>query len=213
MKRYVWLLAALSTSGMAQSASYDPMEDLVSSAKKEINAKEGIEAQKTRIQSDPRRKKIEAGYWQFFQAKADARPGDFCTAVFWRGTQMITLTGPGGAYKGALLAFVALDPPSGFPRPDDAKQVAKVKVSLTQGTDAPASVIALSRTIGGFSDEIAFVVPSIEGLLAGIREKQAFKIDYEGKQVFALEWHSGLAARDQLARCLSGSPVNGREVP
>jgi hypothetical protein len=205
-------LLAVAAPAVSQAA-YDPMEDLVSTAKQEIKANQAIEASKTRAAKDPRRQKVTQGYWQFFQARQDARPGQFCTAVFWQADRMITITGPGGDFKGALLGFVAIEPPDGFPRPDDAKATQKIQVTLTQGTDAPARVSAFNRTISGLADEITFVVPTVEAALAGMTDRLAFKIEHQGRQVFALDWHSGLAARERLKRCLQGEPVNGSEVP
>lgn len=198
--------------GLAR-ADYDPMEDLVASAKKEIRVSEAMETSKARAANDPRRQKLAQGYWQFFQARREARPGEYCTAVFWKADRMITITGPGGDYRGALLGFVAIEPKDGFPRPDDVRVTQKISVTLTQGTDAPARVTALNRTIGGLADEIAFAVPTVEAALAGMEDRLAFRIDHDGRQVFALEWHSGLAARERLRRCLRGERVEGSEVP
>jgi hypothetical protein len=195
-----------------QTPAYDPLDDLVSSAKKEVKASEAIADGKSRLQNDPRRKKMESGYWQFFQGRRDAPPGESCIALFWKGKQMISVVGPGGAYKGALLTFIALDAPEGFPRPDDPTAVQKVKVTLTQGADAPATLTALNRSIGT-SDEIQFPVPTIEAALAAMEDRMAFKIDHAGKRVFELEWHSALAARDVLRRCVKGEKVDGRELP
>jgi hypothetical protein len=39
-----------------------------------------------------------------------------------------------------------------------------------------------------------------------------FRIDYQGSNIFELEWHSGLAARDMMKKCLKGENVNGKEV-
>lgn len=212
-----WTVFALALAGwadaQAQPKAYDPMEDLVSSAKQEINAKAAIETSKNRVLNDPRRKKIDAGYWQFFQGRQDAKPGEFCMAVFWKVDRMIVVSGPGGGYRGAMLAFIAIDPPPGFPRPDDAKLTERVKVTLQQGRDPSATVTAFNRTVGGFADEIAFGVPTVEAALAGMEDKQSFRIDHEGKQIYALEWHSGLAARDVLKRCIAGEDIKGREVP
>lgn len=213
MRATLLLLMGCCAGMSAQAAAYDPLEDLVSSAKKEINAKDAIESSKKRVLNDPRRKKIEDGHWQFFQGKRSARPGESCTAVFWKADRMITIVGPGDNYKGAMLSFIAIEPPAGFPRPEDGKATEKVKVRLTQGADAPATVTAFNRTIGGFGDEIAFAVPTIEAALAGMEDRLRFRIDFEGKEVFDLEWHSGRSARDMLKRCLSGERVDGLGLP
>ncbi|HEU4457793.1 MAG TPA: hypothetical protein VFR90_01560 [Methylibium sp.] len=213
MKASTAMAWVLTSSVCAQALAYDPMEDLVSTAKKEINAKAAIETAKGRALNDPRRKKIEAGYWQFFRGKSDAKPGEFCTGVFWKVDRMIVVSGPGGAYRGAMLAFVAIEPPDGFPRPADAKLIERVKVTLRQGNDPSAEVTAFNRTIGAMADEIAFPVPTIDAALAGMDDRLAFAIEHGGRQVFALEWHSGRAAREVLTRCLKGEDVAGREVP
>ncbi|SPP65859.1 hypothetical protein [Nitrospira lenta] len=214
MRTRGWLvvLSMLVVSGVAAAASYDPMDDLVSTAKKEINAKEAIEKSKDRVLNDPRREKMEKGFWQFFQGKSDAKPGEYCTAVYWQHDQMITVVGPGGEYRGALLGFVAVEPKPTFPRPDNPKEIQKVKVTLTQGADPAATITAFNRTIADFADEIQFAVPTIDAALAGMEEKLNFKIEYQGSKVFELEWHSGLAARDMLKRCLKGENVTGKEV-
>lgn len=208
------LATGLSTAGGAwsQPAAYDPMADLVSTAKKEINAAKAIEGSKRRVMDDPRYAKMKKGYWQFFQGKRDAKPGEACVAVFWKGSQMISLIGPGGSYQGALLSFVAVESAQGFPRPDDPKQVRKIRVSLQQGAGSPAVVTAFNRTIVPLADEIAFAVPTIDAALSTMEDRLNFRISHENKEVFALEWHSGHAARDIMRRCLDGERVDGKEV-
>ncbi len=198
--------------GLAQAGSYDPMDDLVSTAKKEINAKDAIDTSKNKVLNDPRREKMERGFWQFFQGKQGAKPGEACTAVYWQKDQMISIVGPGGDYKGALLGFIAVYPSPSFPRPDNPKDTQKIKVTLTQGTDAPETVTVFNSTIAHNSDQLLFAVPTIEAALAGMEDKLNFKIDYAGTKVFELEWHSGLAARDVLKQCLKGESVAGKEV-
>lgn len=212
MRKLALVLSLLIVSAVAEAASYDPLDDLVSTAKKEINAQEAIDKSKDRVFNDPRREKMEKGFWQFFQGKRGAKPGEFCTAVYWQKNQMISLSGPGGDYKGALLGFIAVEPKPPFPRPDNPKDVQKVKVTLTQGTDAPATITAFNLTVADFSDEIKFAVPTIDAALAGMEDTLNFRIDYEGSKIFELEWHSGLTARDMLKKCLQGENVDGKEV-
>ncbi|MEQ1656463.1 MAG: hypothetical protein ABL960_12255 [Nitrospira sp.] len=205
-------LSVMGVSVVAAATSYDPLDDLVSTAKKEINAKEAIDKSKDRVLNNPRREKMEKGFWQFFQGKSGAKPGEFCTAVYWQKSQMISVLGPGGEYRGAMLGFIAVEPKPPFPRPDNPKEIQKVKVTLTQGTDPSATITAFNRTVADFSDEIQFAVPTIEAALAGMEDKLNFRIEYEGSKIFELEWHSGLAAREMLKKCLKGENVDGKEV-
>ncbi len=197
---------------LAHAGSYDPMEDLVSTAKQEINAKEAIDASKDRVLNDPRREKVEKGFWKIFQGKKGAKPGEFCTAVYWHHDKMISISGPGGDYKGAMLGFIAINPDPSFPRPDNPKDTQKVKVTLIQGNDPPATVTVFNSTIADKSDRLMFAVPTIDAALAGMENTLNFRIDYQGKTVFELEWHSALAARDVLKQCLKGENVDGKEV-
>ena len=212
MRKLALVLSWLLVSTVSEAGAYDPLDDLVSTAKKEINAKEAIDKSKDRVLNDPRRAKMEKGFWQFFQGKSDAKPGEFCTAVYWQKGQMISLSGPGGDYKGALLGFIAVEPKPPFPRPDNPKDVQKVKVTLKQGNDAPATITAFNRTVAAAVDEIKFAVPTIDAALAGMEDTLNFRIDYEGSKIFELEWHSGLAAREMLKKCLQGENVAGKEV-
>jgi hypothetical protein len=211
MKKLV-LSCLLAVSSLAPAEDYDPMGDLLSTAKTEINAKEAIEESKDRVLNNERTQKMEKGFWQFFQGKSGAKPGEYCTAVYWQKNQMISITGPGGDYKGALLGFISVEPDGPFPRPDNSSAIEKIQVTLTQGSDAPATVTAFNSTIGGMSDEIKFAVPTIEAALAGMEDRLNFRIDFEGNKVFELEWHSALAARDTLKKCLAGENVDGQEV-
>ena len=212
MRKLLLLLPLLVAAAVAEAGSYDPLEDLVSTAKKEINAKGAIEQSKDRVLNNPRREKMEKGFWQFFQGKSGAKPGEFCTAVYWQKDQMISVLGPGGEYKGAMLGFIAVEPKPPFPRPDNPKEIQKVKVTLTQGADPSATVTAFNRTVADFADEVQFAVPTIDAALAGMEDKLNFRIEYEGSKIFELEWHSGLAARDMLRRCLKGENMDGKEV-
>lgn len=206
------LLSVVVAFAAAEAGSYDPLEDLVSTAKKEINAKEAIDKSQDRVLNSPRTEKMKKGYWQFFQGKSDAKPGEFCTAVYWQVDKMITVSGPGGDYRGAMLGFIAIEPQAPFPRPDNSKDVQKVKVTLTQGNDPPATITAFNLTHAGFSDEIKFAVPTIEAAMAGMEDTLNFRVEYQGSNIFELEWHSGLAARDMLKKCLQGQNVDGKEV-
>ena len=213
MRKVAWCLVSLCSVGaLVHAGSYDPMDDLVSTAKKEINAKEAIDASKDRVLNDPKRDKVEKGFWKIFQGKSGAKPGEYCTAVYWQKDKMIALSGPGGDYKGAMLGFVAVNPDKSFPRPDNPKERQKVKVTLIQDNDPPATVTAFNSTIAEFSDQIQFAVPTIEAAMEGMEDKLNFRIDYEGKKIFELEWHSALAARDVLKKCLKGENVEGKEV-
>lgn len=212
MKKICFLLSLFSTSAYADTGAYDPLADIVSTTKKEISVEGTVQARKDEINS-PEVKKLEKGYWQFFQGVENAKPGIACTAVYIQKDKMITIIGPGKEYKGALLGFIAIEPPDDtFPRPDDEKGIQKVSVTLKQGSERPVTIQAFNRTIVPLTDELTFAVPTIKDALDNMEDKLRFQIDYEGKRIFDLEWHSGYAARDMLKRCLKGEDVSKQEV-
>jgi hypothetical protein len=50
---------------------------------------------------------------------------------------------------------------------------------------------------------IAFAVPTIEAALQGMEDQLDSHLQYEGKDIGSIEWHSGLAARDELKKRLA----------
>ncbi len=176
------------------------MEDLLSTAKKEIKAEDTIEESRDKLFN-----------WQFFQANSGAKPGEFCRAIYWQNDIIISISGPGGEYRGAMLSFIAVEPPETFPRPDNPTAIEKVKVTLKQGADPAATVTAFNTSIG-FSDEIKFAVPTIEAAMAGMDDQLKFKIDYQGNTIFELKWHSTIAAREVLSQYLKGQYVSKKEI-
>lgn len=212
MKKIYLLLSLFVTAAYADTGAYDPLADIVSTTKKEISVKGTVQEKKDELAS-PKVLKLQKGYWQFFQGKKDAKPGEFCTAIYLQSDKMITIMGPGGEYKGALLGFIAVEPPADtFPRPDDEKGIQKVSVTLKQGNDSPVTIQAFNRTVVPLTDELTFAIPTIKDALDNMEDKLRFQIDYEGKRVFDLEWHSGHAARDVLKRCLKGEDVSKEEI-
>lgn len=125
--------------------------------------------------------------------------------MFMKEGMGVSILGPGGDYKGALMMFFnAYDNPA-FPT---TKNMTKIPVTLTQGTDAPVSTRALNYTIGTSwpTPVVVFAVPTIEAAREGMEDKLDFHVQYEGQNIVDVEWHSGLSARDELKKCLAGKP-------
>lgn len=183
------------------AGSFDVLGNIMDTTKKEINAKQAVATSKQEFLSGDARKKHEDGYWQQFQAFSGARPGEYCAAMFARQGMSVTVLGPGGDYRGALMIFSALDD-SAFPK---SAQPTVIPVSLKQGSDPAATVRVFNFTIGQWQTPIlAFAVPSIEAALQGMDDRLDFHLEHEGKPIGSIEWHSGHAARDALKQCLAG---------
>lgn len=191
-------------SGPARSSAprYDPMQALLSNAKNVTTTALQQSSKLAERLKDPSFKQAYDRYtnggWDYFQDHANARPGEYCAAFYWKGTGMVRLSGPGRDYKGALLTFWSDD----IPKPDGVK---KLKVTLSQSNGgAPQTVEAFNYKLPGDAyGAVAFAVPSMDALLDNILDVHGFEIAMQGKRVAKVDWTGGVAAREQLRQCAS----------
>lgn len=217
-----FLAAAASFQACAQvsGGSFDVLTSVMETHAQEINADDVLDS--NRKKAEQYREKVIAGWWEFMQASSKAGPGEYCAASFLRAKRLsdpgkadrikegivVTLFGPGGNYRGALLAFSPLgeDSAAAFPKLASGKPV---RVTLAQGNIKPTTLNAIYMETGAKSPPLlAFAVPSIEALLGGMEDKWSFDVSYEGKSIANIEWHDGLEARDELKKCLAGKPFD-----
>lgn len=140
------------------------------------------------------------GHWKLFPTPQGQKSGEYCSAFFSRNGVMLTLSGPSGDYKGALLTFMSAD----IPRPD---KMETVKVTLTQDDEPSITTNAFNYSPPNMPfGAIAFAVPTMDAALANMKNVQVFKVEMAGKPVAKIDWHSGLAASGELRRCVNGQP-------
>jgi len=222
MRKFLWaavMSAALSaTPCRAQAAppseAFDVLGSVMDNTQKQLNAKSVLKHNKD--DAEAFREKIVAGWWEYMQANSNAKPGEFCAAMFQRAKRephpggvdlfkegmTVTLFGPGGDYRGALLAFSPLDDKNLFPKLQSGQ---KVLLTLKQGDESPQTLNAAYMTVGKSARPmVAFAVPSIEALLGSIEDATRFEVLYQGRTIANIAWHSGFKARDALKACLKG---------
>jgi hypothetical protein len=173
--------------------------------------------QQLELLQDPEYLRYLSGSWQLFPASAleDVTPGDYCAASFFKASMdpaannapvMITLSGPGGDYEGALLTFAA----EAIPSPTT---VETITVTLTQNDEPPATVQAFNYAMPNLPfGVIAFAVPTIDAALAGMEDVQSFDVKINGQSVANTTWHSGLTVRDEFRKCLNGEPYSVTDI-
>jgi hypothetical protein len=203
-----------------QGETFDVLGSVMDNTKKEISAKDVLKGNKEAAEKF--REKVVAGWWEFMQASSNAKSGEFCAATFMRAKRevspggidlfkegvAVTLFGPGGNYRGALLAFSPVDENHTFPK---LKNGQKIMVTLKQGNESPSTLNAIYMTVGKSSiPMIAFAVPTIEALMAGMEDKWDFEVIYQNKLIAKINWHSGIKARDELKKCLAGKPFDDK---
>lgn len=198
-------LLFLSSSLYAGEEGFDVLGSVMDTTKKELNAKQEQDKGNKEFEKSKYGRFYKEGYWQFFQASSKAKKGEYCTAMFSREGMSISILGPGGDYKGALMMFGNLDDKNtAFPTSKSSSQIA---VTLKQGNDAPETVKAINYPLGESQNPtIVFAVPTIEAAMDAMEEKMDFHLQYEGKNIGDIEWHSGFKARDELKKCLAGKP-------
>lgn len=211
----VLMVATLSDRVMAQDVkgeSFDVLGSVMETHRKEINANDILASNKE--EAIKYREKIIAGWWEYMQASSKAKPGEYCTATFLRAKRvkhervdgisdgmMVSLFGPGGDYRGALLGFSPLTKDHAFPKLKSGKPVL---VTLRQGDEKPATLNAIYMEVGPTAPLLLFAVPSIEALMDGMKDSWSFEVIYEGKSIANIEWRDGLNARNELKKCLAG---------
>ncbi|MGV3582097.1 MAG: hypothetical protein ACO1N8_07300 [Methylophilus sp.] len=203
-----------------QSDSFDVLGSVMDTTKKEISTKSILKLNKE--EAEKFREKVISGWWEFMQANSNAKPGEYCAATFMRAKReksstgvdlfkdviAVTLFGPGGDYRGALLGFTPITEDNAFPK---LKSGQKVLVTLRQGNEPPSTLNAVYMTVGASSiPMIVFAVPSIEALMAGMEDKLDFEVIYQGKSIANIAWHSGFKAREELQKCLAGKSFDNK---
>ncbi len=205
-----------------QGESFDVLGSVMETNVKEINAANIMTSNKE--EAIRYREKIIAGWWEFMQVNSKAKPGEYCAATFLRAKlakrakgerkdgfsdgMAVTLFGPGGNYRGALLGFSPLGKDHAFPK---LKSRQPVKVTLKQGDVAPVTLNAIYMEVSPTAPPlIVFAVPSIEALMGGMEDTWRFEVVYEGKSIADIEWHDGLKARDELKQCLAGKSFDDK---
>lgn len=225
MKIMAAALVAAFLAGPARAAevsadAFDVLGSVMAPHQKEINARQVLEGGKDR--AIRYREQIIAGWWEFMQVNSAAAPGEFCAASFLRARRqvepgqqdrvkdgaVVTLFGPGGNYRGALLAFSPLgeDSAAAFPKVPSGQPV---RVTLKQGNIKPVTLNAIYLEVKASGlPLLAFAVPSIEALMKGMQDSWSFEVILDGKPIVNVEWHDGLRARNELSKCLAGQPFD-----
>ncbi len=138
------------------------------------------------------------GFWQFFQSRDPADPGEYCAAMFQNPQGMITLTGLDETWDGALLMFTG----ENVPRP---RRFREITATLTQTGDPPATLRVFNFANDPRMNELGtlvFAVPSMDAALDSISDEQEFAVSIGGDEVFRMGWKDGREARDSLRRCV-----------
>ncbi|MFA6630130.1 MAG: hypothetical protein WCS55_10265, partial [Sulfuricurvum sp.] len=146
MKKSLITMCFLVQSIFAGEESFDVLGSVMDTTKKELNPKQEHQKGNKEFEKSKYGRYYKEGYWQFFQASSKAKKGEYCTAMFSREGMNVSILGPGGDYKGALMMFGSLDEKnSTFPRSSSSSKVA---VTLKQGNDSPATVKAFNYSLG-----------------------------------------------------------------
>ncbi len=98
----------------------------------------------------------------------------------------------------AVFAFFSMD----VPRPG---ALVEASATLSQTDSQPATVRVFNAALPWMSDYgiVFFAVPSADAALSGMIETQSFGVAMDGRNVAAIEWNGGIAARDNLKACIA----------
>lgn len=166
----------------------------------EWELRQAQEAELNRLRQDPKLMRFVEGYWEFYQSRDSAEPGEYCAATYANMHGLITLSGTDKSWDGGLLTFVGKD----IPAPAEFR---RIRATLTQTGDPPATIEIFNPAASDSPEgmgSLVFAVPSLRDALAGMENEQEFAVAIEGQEVFRMSWKDGVQARNALRRCVSG---------
>ncbi|WP_438998941.1 hypothetical protein [Variovorax beijingensis] len=185
----------------SEAASYDPVLDgmvrSVMARQKQLSAEMARQAAlDEKLARDPAFRRLHLGAWNLFQARAKARPGETCTAVWSKQGQMVSISGPGPQYEGGMLTFLGRD----IPQPADMQTIS---VTMKQSRYPAQTVKAVNYTLPGVAfGALSLTVPDIEKAIDTMLDVEQFELLIDGKRVSSIGWSGGHDARDKLRRCV-----------
>lgn len=162
-------------------------------------AAEGARAEADELQkraNDPGYLAYLRGEWLHTPPEKAKQEG--CSVMFLRGGVGALVLATGGLKDPAVFAFFSMD----VPQP---AALVETSATLSQTGDKPATVRVFNATLpwlSGFGI-VFFAVPSAEAALGGMIETQRFGVAMDGRDVAAIEWNGGIAARDNLKACIA----------
>lgn len=176
----------------------DYAAQLTPEQKKQLEARNKDYEIMEKLRRDPVLARLANGYWDNYQARQSAGPGEFCAASYVNLDGVITLSGFDKSWEGGLLVFMGKN----IPKP---KAFTELTVTLAQSGEKPATINVFNppatqemRDYG----TLIFAVPSMKEALAGMEDKQDFAVAAGGKEVFRMSWKDGVKARKVLSECL-----------
>ncbi len=162
-------------------------------------AAEGARAEAEDLQrraNDPKYQAFLNGEW--LHTSPDKAMKEGCSVMFLRRGVGALVLATGGMKDPAVFAFFSLD----VPKPGT---LVETSATLSQTGDKPATVQVYNAALPWLPDNgiVFFAVPTAEAAIAGMLDTHAFGVAMDGRDVAAIEWTAGLAARDQLKACIA----------
>lgn len=132
--------------------------------------------------------KPKPGFWEYHAVGQEYR-----AAMFINSQGMISVHGPGGSYRGALLMLWG-------PKIPAPPALSVIPVSLQQNDEPAQKVRTFNYGFPGMSGwgTLIFVVPSAKALVDNMEEVHNFKATIGDQLVFSSGWNGGKAAAAQL---------------
>lgn len=186
------------SSGPSYYLSKDYAAELTPEERKQLEARNKDYEIMDKIRRDPMLLRLVTGYWDSYQTRASAGPGEFCAASYVHLDGVITMSGFDKTWDGGLLIFMGKD----IPKP---KAFTELTVTLTQSGEKPGQINVFNPPAAekmGDYGTLILAIPSMSAAVAAIEEKQDFTVTSGGKQVFRMSWKDGGKARKALRACL-----------
>ena len=182
--------------GMVVKTGTDVMQPRIQAMTRIFEAQAQALSRYQAAQSNPKLQALAQGQWHLFSPNSPKKPGQGCANAFANQQGVVLLSAVPG-YKEAVITFIGPE----IPKPSVDR---KTKATIDQFDGPAATITVLNHSLGEGErlGAITMEVPTMDLLLGTMVEKQPFEITMEGKPVIKIEWHGGIAARDQLRNCI-----------
>lgn len=147
--------------------------------------------------------KRQGGYWEHF-GPAKTVEGDFrsCAAVFLKGDHSLMVWGSNNPQNQATLTLMDRREEAVM-QPIDVPEIQQV--TLEQTGAKPITVNAIRHTFDIYG-AVTLVIPSLDMAASGLKDQMNIKVSAGGKELIAMDYNKGIAAKFWLENCINKLP-------
>ncbi|MDP3308990.1 hypothetical protein [Methylotenera sp.] len=175
-----------------------------------LSPEERAELERSALEAEQKKERerelFAKGVWEV--SSTSTPEGKLCAATFGKFKLGKNSNGVERSVEGGLVTIMGFQQPkpdawlmfqgTELPTPRNLK---KLKITLQQDAEPAQTVQAFSYKNSIDRGEIAFAVPGLTAALAGMSDKQRFKLSIDGKTAMTIQWTDAAPVIEKLKQC------------